>query len=310
MTDTATAEHATATPGRGCALVFPGQGSQRPQMASPWRSHPAFARWDEAGELLGRNVVRLGTEAPAEELRDPVNCQIALFVHHAVLLEAWRGRGGTADVCAGHSLGEYSALLAAGIVSFADGLRLVEQRAVATGTAARLRPGGMVVCLGGDAAALREACAQAGAFVANDNADGQLVVAGGDAALERFANLARGARIRRLEVGAAYHSPHMAPAVAPFGEALDAAQVRDGTIPVISNVDARLHQRADEWPRLLREQLTTPVRWRETVLAMVAGGVGEVVELGASAVLTGLVKRTSPALGRSSVSAPDDLDTP
>lgn len=307
MTATASVVAADPATGTGRAVIFPGQGSQRPAMAAPWRTRPAFARWSEADEVLGRDVTRLGTAASAEDLRDPVNCQIALFVHHAVVLEAWRAGGGTADVVAGHSLGEYSALLAAGVVSFADGLRLVQRRASATAAAAAARPGGMVACLGGDTTALRAACADAGAWIANDNAEGQLVVAGDEAALERFADLVTGAKIRRLEVAAAYHSPAMASAVEPFGEALDAAHLADAAIPVVSNVDARPHRRADEWRRLLREQLTTPVRWRETVLTLRAMGTGAVVELGASPVLTGLVKRTAPALSRRAVTVPQDL---
>lgn len=309
MTATEPVVATTRVPATGCAVIFPGQGSQRPCMAGPWRTHPAFAWWSQADEVLGWDVTRLGTDASAEDLRDPVNCQIALFVHHAVVFGAWRTAGGTADVVAGHSLGEYSALLAAGVVSFADGLRLVQRRASATAAAAGARPGGMVACLGGDAQALRAACAEAGAWVANDNAEGQLVVAGDEAALERFGDLATGTRIRRLAVGAAYHSPVMASAVEPFAQALEAAHLCDAAIPVISNVDAQPHRNADDWRRLLREQLTTPVRWRETVLTLTAMGTAQVVELGASAVLTGLVKRTAPELSRRAVTVPDDLET-
>lgn len=313
MTATATASPPkdSAEPGGFDALVFPGQGSQRPQMAVPWEGHPAFARWREADDVLDRDVSRLGTAAGAEELRDPVNCQIALFVHQAVLLEAWRASGGTADVVAGHSLGEYNALLAAGVLAFDDGLRLVERRATATAAAALTQPGGMVACLGGDATALRDACQAAGVVVANDNAEGQLVVAGDNTALERFGAAAADtrARIVRLEVGAAYHSPHMQPAVEAFGEAVAGTDFADATIPVISNVDAAAHRLAGDWPNLLRAQLTAPVRWRETVLTLAAMGVTDVVELGASPVLSGLVKRTAGHLRRRSIATPDGLAT-
>lgn len=299
-----------SSPKTGFALVFPGQGSQRPGMAATWTDHPAFVRWSDADAVLGRDVTRLGLDAQADELRDPVNCQVALYVHHAVLLDAWRAAGGSPAIAAGHSLGEYSALLAAGILTFEEGLQLVDRRARATDVAAAHNPGGMVACLGGDAAELRAACDEAGAFLANDNAEGQLVVAGSDEALARFADLAAdtGARIRRLEVGAAYHSPFMRAAVPLFEPALTAMAFADGAIPVVANVDAEPHRAGAGWPALLRAQLTAPVRWRETVHTLVAAGTDTVVELGASPVLTGLVKRIAPALQRTAVAVPADLE--
>ena len=296
------------------ALVFPGQGSQVAGMARAWAEHPAAARWHEADELLGRDVGRLGRDASADELREPANCQIALFVHHVVLLEAWRAAGGAEPVAvAGHSLGEYDALVAAGVLGFADGLRLVEARARHTQRAAEERPGTMVACLGYDVEVVTAACAQAGVHVANDNAPGQLVAAGTRDALGRLRELladsgqGRG-KVVPLAVGAAYHSPHMEPAVAPFGRALDAAAFAAAAVPVVANVDARPHTDAAEWPALLRRQVVSPVRWRETVTTLAGLGVDEVVELGASPVLTGLVKRTHRSLGRRTVSTPADLE--
>lgn len=293
------------------AIVFPGQGSQRPQMAAPWRDHPSFVRWHEADELLDRDVSRLGLDADEDELRVPANCQVALFVHFVVVLEAWRAAGGAAAVAAGHSLGEYAALVAADVIDFGDGLRLVDARASATQRAADVRPGTMVACLGFATETVADACAKVGAHVANDNAPGQLVVAGTAHALDRLraaldASGDRG-KVVTLQVGAAYHSPHMQPAVAPFGAALDAATFADARIPVVANVDARPHRDADEWPMVLRAQLTLPVRWRETVATFGDLGIGRVVELGPSPVLTGLVKRTDRSLGRHTVIVPDDL---
>ncbi|HUH08779.1 MAG TPA: ACP S-malonyltransferase [Egibacteraceae bacterium] len=293
------------------ALVFPGQGSQQESMAAAWRDHPAFARWAEADELLGRDVTRLGLTAPAEELREPANCQIALFVHGAVLLDAWRSAGAAEPTAvAGHSLGEYNALLAAGALDFADGLRLVDARARHTQQAADAMPGTMVACLGQSVEEVQAACAQAGAYVANDNAPGQIVAAGSAESLDRLQGLLadKPGKIVPLNVGAAYHSPHMAAAVPPFGAALDAAAFRDASIPVVANVDAAAHVAAGEWPQLLRAQITSPVRWRETVATLAGMGVSEVVELGASPVLMGLVKRSDRSLGRRTVSVPDDLE--
>lgn len=301
----------------GVAVVFPGQGSQRPGMAKPWRDHPSYVRWAQADDLLGHDVTRLGIDADAEHLRVPQRCQIALFVHGVMLYEAWIAAGGgqpTAGapaVTAGHSLGEYCALVAAGVLDFADGLALVDARARATQSAANERPGTMVACMGYGVDEVAAACERVGAHVANDNAPGQIVVSGAADALDRLrADLAgsgtRG-KVVTLEVGAAYHSPHMAPAVTPFGTALDATAFRDAQMPLIANVDAQPHTDAADWPTLLRTQLTSPVRWRETVQTMARLGVSRVIELGASPVLTGLVKRTDRSLVRETVITPDDL---
>lgn len=292
------------------ALVFPGQGSQQEGMARPWRDHPAAQRWEEASQLLGWDVAALGTDADADTLREPRNCQIALYVHHVVLLQAWREAGGQEPIAtAGHSLGEYDALVAAGVLGFADGLRLVDVRARATQDAADRAPGTMVACLGFEVAAVQAACTASGAHVANDNAPGQIVVAGSRPALDRLrAALAEhSGKIRDVNVGAAYHSPHMAAAEAPLRAALEAAELSDAAVPVVANVDAQAHTAAADWPDLLRRQVTSPVRWRESVGTLAARGVEEVVELGATGVLTGMVKRIDRGLARRTVSAPEDL---
>lgn len=280
-------------------------------MARAWRDHPSFSRWAEADALLGRDVTHLGLDADADELRVPANCQVALFVHFIVQYERWCEAGGATHVVAGHSLGEYAALVAAGALDFVDGLQLVDARARATQQAADERPGTMVACLGHDVDAVEQACAGAGAHLANDNAPGQVVVAGTADTLEQLrahleASGARG-KVVSLEVGAAYHSPHMEPAVERFGAALDAAAFSDARIPVVANVDARVHRTAADWPPLLRAQLVSPVRWRETVATLAELGVTDVVELGPSAVLAGLVKRSDRSLRRTTITTPDEL---
>jgi [acyl-carrier-protein] S-malonyltransferase len=293
------------------AVVFPGQGSQQPGMATPWRDAPSWARWAEADEVLGADVTRLGVDAGAEELREPWACQVALFVHHVVLLEAWRDAHPEAAVAltAGHSLGEYDALVMAGALPFDAALRLVDVRARATAAAAVERPGTMLAALGFEVGQVVAACERAGAHLANDNAVGQVTVSGTAAQLAAVRELLADGpgKVRDVPVGAAYHSPHMAPAVGPLGEALDAAPFADALVPVVANVDAAPHTAAGEWPALLREQVVRPVRWRETVLAMAAAGVDRVVELGATAVLSGMVKRIDPALERVAVTAPEGL---
>jgi [acyl-carrier-protein] S-malonyltransferase len=303
---------------RATALVFPGQGSQRPGMAVRWRDHPAAKRWAEAGDVLGWDVGRLGTDADADELREPANCQIALFVHHVVLLDAWRAAGGQEPVAAaGHSLGEYDALVAAGVLGFADALTLVDARARHTQAAADAMPGTMVACVGYPDGVVEEACAELGAFVANDNAPGQVVAAGSVDALTALRERLRTpdgegnrpvrGKVLNVNVGAAYHSPHMAAAVEPLGEALGRAAFAGAAIPVVANVDAEPHTAAGEWPDLLSRQVVAPVRWRDSVGTFARLGVTEVVELGASPVLTNMIKRIDRSLQRRIVSEPEDL---
>lgn len=297
----------------GIALVFAGQGSQREGMALAWRGTSAYARWEEASDLLGFDVARLGTEAPADELREPATCQIALFVHAAVVLESWRQAGGPEPVAvAGHSLGEYDALLAARVLSFADALHLVAVRARATQAAADAHPGRMAACLGYEVDTVTRACEAVGAHVANDNAPGQIVCAGPADALEaleaRLADTGERGKVVDVAVGAAYHSPHMQPAVGALSDALASARFNDAAVPVVANVDAAPHTAADDWPGLLRDQVTSPVRWRESVPALVAQGAVQIVELGASPVLSGMVKRIDRTLERRSVTTPGELE--
>ncbi|MGI9016382.1 MAG: ACP S-malonyltransferase [Euzebya sp.] len=295
----------------GLALIFPGQGSQQPGMARPWSALPSYQRWSQADQVLGLDVSRLGTDADAEELREPLNCQVALFVHHVVLLEAWRAANPDATVAltAGHSLGEYDALVAAGVLDFADALRLVEVRAKATQAAAEGSPGTMIAALGFEADRVTQACQTAGAHVANDNAVGQITISGTIAQLDQVKELlAQGkGKVRDIPVGAAYHSPLMAAAVQPLGEALDAAPFAEAGVPVVANVDAAVHTAAGDWPQLLRDQVTGPVRWRESVLTMRAAGVTDVVELGATPVLTAMIKRIDRGIGRTAITTPEEL---
>lgn len=292
------------------ALVFPGQGSQRPGMAEPWRDHPAFARWAEADETLHDDLTHLGLHADADELRRPRACQLALFVHGVVLFEAWYAATGRQPrLVAGHSLGEYVALVAAGAVEFDDALRLVDVRARACEAAADADPGGMVACLGMELATIEDACARAGAHVANDNAPGQVVVAGRNEALDTVKDILgeAGGKIRDVDVGAPYHTPHMQPAVEALRQQLALTAFADTGVPVVANVDAKLHTDGAGWVDRLAQQVVSPVRWRESVEQLATEGVEAVVELGASAPLSGMIKRTDRGLARQAVHAPDDL---
>jgi [acyl-carrier-protein] S-malonyltransferase len=270
------------------ALLFPGQGSHAEGMEEPYRDHPTLER---GFELLGYD--------PFERLSEGTRYQQpALFLCSVAAWEQWREDADEEDearAAAGHSLGEYAALVAAGALRFDDAVRLVDERASAMADAGEQNPGGMVALLGGDARSVRALATRLGLIVANDNAPGQLVLSGSIEAVAEAEEVARdeaGARARRLDVTGAFHSPLMEPAAERLRVALEATPVQALSIPVYSNgtaapfVDVR---------RELSQNLLRGVRWRETLLAMRTAGIERFVELGPGAVLTGLVKRTLQA---------------
>ena len=271
------------------ALLFPGQGSHVEGMEEPYRGHPLLER---GLELLGHD--------PFERVADGTRFQQpALFLCSVAAWDEWRAVAGEhADevvAAAGHSLGEYAALVAAGALEFDDAVRLVDERADAMADAGDRQAGGMVAMLGGDARAVGALALRLGLIVANDNAPGQLVLSGPDEGVVAAAELAReetGARARRIDVTGAFHSPLMAPAAERLRVALAATPVQPPSIPVYANGTAAPFA---DVRRELAENLLRPVRWRETLLAMRAAGVERFVELGPGAVLTGLVKRTLQA---------------
>ena len=270
------------------ALLFPGQGSHADGMEDPYRGHPLLER---GLELLGHDPFERLTEGTRYQ-------QPALFLCSVAAWDQWREEADDVDdahAAAGHSLGEYAALVAAGALQFDDAVRLVDERADAMADAGELSPGGMVAMLGGDARDVRALAERLNLVVANDNAPGQLVLSGAlDAVLaaENSASDEAGARARRLDVTGAFHSPLMEPAAERLRAALEATPIAEPQIPVYSNgsaspfVDVR---------RELAENLLRPVRWRETLLAMRTARIERFVELGPGSVLTGLVKRTLQA---------------
>jgi [acyl-carrier-protein] S-malonyltransferase len=292
------------------ALTFPGQGSQRPGMGSAWTAAPSWALVDRASEVAGRDVAALLLEADADELKATRNAQLTTFVASLVALDALRAAGlPEPDAVAGHSLGEYTALTAAGALSFEDGVRLVTARGEAMQGAADARPGTMAAVLGLDVDEVSAACdAVEDAWVANDNAPGQVVVAGTTAGVEAAGAAAkeRGAkRVMALPVGGAFHTPLMAPAAEGLGAALAGATFSDPEPAVVANVDAAPHGGGSDWRELLTEQLCRPVRWRPTLERL---GADVVVEVGPGGVLTGMTKRTLPGARALSVSEPDHVD--
>jgi len=272
------------------ALLFPGQGSHAEGMEDPYRGHP----------LLERGLELLGYD-PFERLSEGTRYQQpALFLCSVAAWDTWRTGAededaGEAIAAAGHSLGEYAALVAAGALQFDDAVTLVDERAAAMAEAGEQRPGGMIAMLGGESRDVRALADRHGLVVANDNAPGQLVLSGPVDALDAVEEVAReatGARARRLDVTGAFHSPLMEPAADRLRAALDRTPVSPMEIPVYSNGTAAPFGdvRAE-----LAENLLRAVRWRETLLALRAAGVERFVELGPGAVLTGLVKRTLAA---------------
>jgi [acyl-carrier-protein] S-malonyltransferase len=292
------------------AVVFPGQGSQRPGMGAPWVGTPSWAVVGLVSDVVGRDVGALLLDADAATLQATRNAQIAAFALGLVILDASRRTGLTLGAAAGHSLGEYTALVASGSLGPEDASRLVGERAGAMQAATEAAPGTMAAVLGLDADDVQRSCdaADGQAWIANDNAPGQIVVAGtGDGvAAAAAAAKGRGAKVMPLAVGGAFHTPLMGTAQARLDAALAVAPFADG-LPVVANVDALPHPTGAEWPVLLSAQLCRPVRWRESILALRAIGVTRVVELGPGAVLTGMVKRIAPDLERASIGIPEEV---
>lgn len=283
-------------------------------MGRPWREHESWELVEEASAISGRDVGRLLLDADADELKDTRNAQLTTFVSSLMVLDAVERLGIEPSVCAGHSLGEYTALTANGSLGFDDGVRLVMERGDAMHDAGAASPGVMSAVLGLDDDQVEVACRRADGdvWVANFNAPGQVVIAGAPEPLSRAASHAKdlGAkRVMALPVSGAFHTPFMNPARDRLRAAIAQARPRDSDVPIVSNVDALSHQRGDEWASLLSAQLCSPVRWKHSLLELARQGVAGYAELGPGGVLTGMVKRTVEGARTISVSTPDELDS-
>ena len=295
------------------AFTFPGQGSQRPGMGKPWVDHESWELVTEASEIAGRDVGDLLLNADAETLKDTRNAQLTTFVSSLMVLDAVERLGFEPSLCAGHSLGEYTALTANGALGFDDGLRLVIERASAMHDAGTKSPGVMSAVLGLDDEQVETACRRADSdvWVANFNAPGQVVIAGSPTGVQLASEHAKelGAkRIMALPVSGAFHTPLMAPARDRLREAIAAAKPRDSDVPIVSNVDAKAHSHGNEWTTLLSAQLSSPVRWKQCLQTMFESGIKDFVELGPGGVLTGMAKRTIESARTLSISTPEELD--
>lgn len=278
------------------AYVFPGQGAQFPGMGKDLYENNEKARelFDRANEILGFRITDLMFEGTDEDLRQTRVTQPAVFLH-SVILAASMGEDFQPDMVAGHSLGEFSALVAAGALSFDDGLRLVSHRAEAMQKACEITPSTMAAIVGLPDEKVEEVCAEIeGVAPANYNCPGQVVISGTVPAVEKACAALKEAGARRalpLKVGGAFHSELMRPAQESLAAAIEAAPFAAPKAPVYQNVDGKPHTDPAEIKANLIKQLTSPVRWTQDVQAMVADGAKEFVELGPGKVLQGLVSK-------------------
>jgi [acyl-carrier-protein] S-malonyltransferase len=296
------------------AFVFPGQGSQYVGMGKDLYAHNPEARkiFENANALLGFSLSALCFEGPEEELRQTKNTQPAIFLHSMVLANLVRNE--RAAMAAGHSLGEYSALVYAGALSFEDGLRLVRLRGELMQQAGIDQPGTMAAVVGLEPRAIEELCQTAASSgivqAANFNSPGQIVISGSVLGVRKAMELAKGLGaklVKELPVSGAFHSPLMESARNGLKAALDMTTIADASIPVYANVTAGPVQKAEEIRRLLCDQLTCPVRWEETIQHMAADGATTFVEIGPGKVLQGLVKRIRGDVGTRGIDKLSDI---
>ena len=284
------------------AFVFPGQGSQSVGMLNSIATRPEVrAILQEASEALGEDVAKLIAEGPAEALSLTTNTQPVMLTAGVAFYQAWLAAGGQVPkVMAGHSLGEYSALVAAGVISFKDAVPLVRFRAEAMQSAVPVGTGGMAAILGLDDASVIQVCAEASAAsgvvveAVNFNAPGQVVIAGASDAVTKACELLKAAGAKRalpLPVSAPFHSSLLQPASEKLKNYLANIEFKVPTISVINNVDVEILNDPSAIKDALVRQAAKPVRWQETIQAIAAQGVTQVIECGPGKVLAGLTKR-------------------
>lgn len=292
--------------GNKVAYVFPGQGSQTVGMGLDiYKNIPAARRvFDEADSILGLPLSKICFEGPDVELTRTINTQPAIFVTSIACMRAAQEEGsalldGSPAFVAGHSLGEYTALVAAGSLTFEEALKLVRERGRLMEDAGVQNPGGMAAILGLDEAVILEVCRDAGVEIANINCPGQIAISGYKDAVAKAMDLAkeRGARrVVALDVGGAFHSRLMEPASDGIAKAVADMKFNQAAVPIIANSTATPLVTSQEIKDELLRQLCSPVRWQHSVEYMVRNGVDKFIEIGAGNILTGLIKRTNDSV--------------
>jgi [acyl-carrier-protein] S-malonyltransferase len=292
------------------AVVFPGQGSQKPGMGKElFESQPAAKKvFEEVSQATGQDLAKLCFDTDEETLRQTQNAQLALYTVDLAAFEALRANAAQLDIqaAAGHSVGEYAAIAAAQVVTIAEGAKLVTTRGRVMADAGKSQPGTMAAVLGLDREALEKVCADADGIVvvANDNCPGQLVISGEIEAVKKAGELAQQAGAKRvlpLNVSGAFHSPLMELPAAEMAKALAQAEFKLGRFRVYANVTAEPALDAERWPKMLEDQLRSPVRWTETIQNLIRDGVDTFIECGPGEVLSGLVRRVSKEVRTMSV---------
>jgi len=292
-------------------ITAPGQGAQTPGFLAPWLELPGVAeRLGTASELAGCDLVRFGTTADAEEIKDTAVAQPLLVAAAIVAAEALSGvAAGSADAAAGHSVGELAGGVIAGVLTADDAMRLTGVRGRAMAAAAAIEPTGMTVVLGGDQDEVLAAIARNDLTPANINAAGQIVAAGTMTALAAFAaDPPAGARLHPLQVAGAFHTRYMAPAVAALRDAAAGVSVADPALTLLSNADGAAVTTGKEWLERVVAQVAAPVRWDLCMRTMADLGVTALIELPPAGTLTGLARRALPGVARLALKTPDQLD--
>ena len=300
------------------AFIFPGQGSQHIGMGQDVHTEYPLARerFDQASAILGYDLATLCFNGPEEQLNTTSYTQPAIYVHSYIMCELLAEKGVQPAMTAGHSLGEITALAAAGALDFDTGLKIVQQRGTLMQNASDYEPGTMAAIIGLDDAIVESVCKQAATAgtvgVANFNSPGQVVISGSIAGVNRAMELAKEQGAKRaieLKVSGAFHSPLMEPALKDFKALLENTRFNPLKVPVYSNVTGKMISDVSEVVTLLGMQLSNPVLWVQTILSMVADGATKFYEVGPGSVLTGLNKRIDRSLDTSAINNLESIQT-